>query len=83
MNQIEILCTSLSRELSAMCCPDCGKCHHVEVSHLKGETSLSPSFPTLAVGPDPEAFTCRTFISKIQARVIEARSDLMKRNGLL
>lgn len=83
MNQIESLCIALSRELSAMPCPDCGKCHRVEVSHLVGESTLSSSFPTLLVGPDTEAFACRMFLSKIHARVSEARRDLMSRNGLL
>ena len=83
MNQIENLCIALTRELSAMQCPDCGKRHHVEVSHLKGETVFSPSFPTLLVGPDPDAFACRKFMSKVQARITDARMDLMRRNGLL
>lgn len=83
MNQIEKLCDVLSSELSAMRCPDCGRCHHVEVSHLKGETVFSPSFPTLCVGPEPDAFGCHRFMSKIRARITEARSALMKRNGLM
>ena len=81
MNQIENLCIALSRELSGTVCPDCGKCHHVEVSHSKGETPLSPSFPTLFVGV--EADDCPMFMSRLRARIADARRDLMKRNGIL
>lgn len=81
MNKIENLCAALSGELSAIRCPDCGKCHHVEVSHLKGETVFSPSFPTLCVGVDAD--DCPMFMSKVHARITDARRDLMMRNGLL
>ena len=83
MNQIEILCHSLSVQLSSMPCPDCGKVHRVKVSHLKGETSLSPAFPTLLVGPEEEAIDCLTFMSKVKDIVYAARRELMSRNGLL
>lgn len=83
MNQIEMLCRALSEELSTMRCPDCGGVHRVDVSPLEGETALSPMFPTLLVGPEESAFACRNFLSKIQAAVAAARTDLMKRNGLL
>ena len=82
MNQIERLCRSLTDELSTMRCPDCGGLHRVDVSPLKGESLLSPSFPTLLVGPEEEAFACRMFLSKVDAMVRAARADLMKRNGL-
>lgn len=82
MNQIEKLCASLSEELSSMQCPDCGRSHRVEVSPLQGESPLSPSFPTLLVGPEDSAFACRSFLSKVQAKVAEARAALMRRNGL-
>lgn len=83
MNQIEILCQVLSKELSSMQCPDCGKRHHVMVSHLKGESPLSPSFPTLLVGPEAEATPCLKFLSKVRERVYASRRDLMRRHGLL
>ena len=83
MNQIEKLCVSLTDELSSMRCPDCGKAHHVEVSPLKGEGPLSPSFPTLVVGIGDDASGCRRFRPSVQAIVSEARRDLLRRNGLL
>lgn len=83
MNQIELLCESLSKEFSAMRCPDCGKFHHVEVSPLKGETILSSSFPTLSVGPAAEAFDCPKFLSIVRERTTAARKALLSRNGLL
>lgn len=83
MNQIENLCRSLSDELSSMRCPDCGELHSVDVSPLRGESLLSPSFPTLVVGIDASADSCGMYRSKVQAIVSAARKDLMKRNGLL
>lgn len=83
MNQIEKLCLLLTSELSSMPCPDCGKCHHVEVSHPEKESVFSPSFPTLFVGIDPEADGCQMFSSKVRAVASAARRDLMRRNGLV
>lgn len=82
MNQIEALCAVLSKELSAMRCPDCGKMHHVSVSQLQGETVYSPSFPTLLVGVEEGGSRCKTFLSNASERAREARKDLLRRNGL-
>lgn len=82
MNQIDILCCRLSKELSDMRCPDCGAFHHVNVSHLVGETSLSANFPTLSVGIDPAAADCNRFASNVLAIVRQARAHLIRRNGL-